>query len=545
MAVHLIMTFLWAGKVFKNIGVIPAGSVAVKQVVSDRTEHILTYIMTEIVAVILIYLFWNLVFYLINNFRKVHLIFIMLFVLGTVVMALCWPYVFTLSEDNFITYSCAVRLTPDYWHNAYSSYVYGACLLFFPVDFMILLVQWSFYLFAVGYIFFRIEKIAPRLKYLAFLLFLFPSSFLIIRDSYRIFQYLIIALIFVSILLFDIIEKKKRTLLQMIPICFLAALMAVWRSEGILWASALILIYIIFAPGEKLKLKLSKLGIFAIAFLIVSAPQKIGMEKYYGKAYHIVNTVQKLRIMFTTGDLNIDYPGAEDDIAAIDAVIPHEYIAAYGINSYLRYNTGVSGFKDINQFKATSEEANRYIRAYFNIARHNPGLYLKLLADTAFVSFDGAYRFYPPGYYALEKELPQWTFDAWDAGRGDMFSNTHTVLWDRVTSKLGVGEKLCELQGSYGTFMQGHKVYLIMFFVYIAFLLWSFVSGVVRVIRKKDYIRLSFGLFALALLGEFMAVLIVTPAYGYTYFLITNYLVLTLGLGHLVLAAGNNKKQRQ
>ncbi len=537
MAIHAILTFIWAGKVFKNIGVIPAGSVAIKMNVSDRFEQAMAYIFTELIAIILIWLLWKLVFYLINNFRRIHILFLVIFVVGVIVLALCWPYVFSVSEDNFITYACAVRLTPDYWHNAYSSFIYGACLLVFPVDFMILLVQWSFYLFAVAYIFFRVEKIAPKIKYIAFVLFILPGAFLIIRDSYRIFQYLIISVIFCSIIFFDIIEKRKRKLTEVIFIAVLAAFLAVWRSEGVLWASAFFVIYILFGSGEILRQKLLRLGIFVAAFLIISTPQGIGMEKYYGNAYHVVNTVHKLRIMLTIPEINLEYEGAEEDLAAIDAVIPHEYIMAYGIKSYLRYNTGVSGFKDINQFKATNEETKRYIAAYINIARHNPKIFMKVVADAAFVSFKGSYQFYPTTNYQPEKELPDWTFDGWDAGRGDIFSNTHTALWNIYTSKLGVGEKLCEAQAKYSGFFMTYKIYFVLFIAYLFFLAGLFVTGIIMLIRKKDFMKFSLGLFGLVILGEYLAVMIVTPAYGYTYFIITNYLVVSLLLGSVTMVA--------
>ena len=402
---------------------------------------------------------------------------------------------------------------------------------------MILLVQWSVYLFAVAYIFFRVEKIAPKIKYIAFILFILPSSFLIIRDSYRIFQYLIVSIIFCSIILFDIIEKRKRKLPEIIGIAVLAAFLAVWRNEGVLWASALFVIYILFGTKEKIRKKVIGLAIFAAAFLVISVPQKIGMQKYYGNAYHVVNTVHKLRIMMTIPEINLEYEGADEDLAAIDAVIPCEYIKAYGIKSYLRYNTNVSGFKDINQFKATDEETKRYIAAYINIARHNPGIYMKVVADAAFVSFTGAYKFYPTTYYQPENELPDWSFDAWDTGRGDIFSNTHTALWNMYTSKLGVGEKLCDLQTKYTGFFMTHKIYFVLFIAYLIFLMGLFVVGVITLIRKKDFKLFSFGLFGLGILAEYLAVMIVTPAYGYTYFLITNYLVVSLLLGTLVMVA--------
>ncbi len=82
-----------------------------------------------------------------------------------------------------------------------------------------------------------------------------------------------------------------------------------------------------------------------------------------------------------------------------------------------------------------------------------------------------------------------------------------------------------------------YKIYFVLFIAYLFFLAGLFVTGIIMLIRKKDFMKFSLGLFGLVILGEYLAVMIVTPAYGYTYFIITNYLVVSLLLGSVTMVA--------
>ena len=542
--IHALLTVIWQGKVFKSVGINPSGTIPLNRVITHKTEIALAYLVTEAIALLLVFLFWKLFFYIIENYRKSYILFIILFFVGIIFLAFCWPYVFSLSEDNLITYSCAVRLSPDYWHCAYSSYIYGACLLFFPVDFMILGIQWLFLVFMTAYTFYRVDRIAPRLKYLVFIFYLLPSFLVIMRDSYRIFQYLIIALIYAAIILFDILEAKERSMKEAILIAALGAFLAVWRSEGIVWATAWYVIYVLFTSSAKIRLRLCKILAFLILFLLISAPQEIGMKTYYGKDYQIVNTLTKLSTLLNTKDLNLEYKGAAEDLQAIDAVIPHELIAEFGLMSYLRYNSGVKGYADINQSGVPAEDTQKYLKAYYNIALHNPKIYFTTLVNTITVSFAGEWAYANPYFDGEPAEIPNWSYGAWDVGRNDLYSNYHTYLWNEITSKTKVGEKAQDFQDKCSQLLTGSKRLLYTFIALCVIDLWLFIRGIFAFIKKKDFASLSFGLIGAVLLAEYAALIIVVPAYGSAYFMITNYLSLALAYAALVRRVIDIKKKK-
>lgn len=531
---HSLLTIAWQSKVFKNVGLNPSGTTPLNQVITHKSEIGLAYILTEAFALLFVFLFWKLFFHIIENFKKSYVVFISLFFIGLIFLALCWPYVFAYSIDNLVTYSCAVRLTPDYWHCAYSSYIYGACMLFFPVDFMILGIQWLFFLFMIAYTYYRAEKVAPKLKYLVIAIFLLPSFLVIMRDSYRIFQYLIIALIYAAIVLFDIIEGRQRTFKETILIAALGAFLAVWRSEGIIWATAWYVIYILCISAKEIRAKICKLLIFAVLFLLISIPQEIGMKTYYGKDYQIVNTLTKLRTLLNTPEVNLQYEGAEKDMEAIDTVMPHQLIAEYGLAAYLRYNSQVKGYSDINQSGVPADITKDFLKAYYSIALHNPKIYFRALVNTITISLAGECAFPDPYYAGEPSDIPPYKYDAWDIGRNDLYSNYHTYIWDEIASKTKVGEAAIEFHNKYDQLLTGSRRLLYAFIALCIIELWLFISGIIKFVKRKDLASLSFGLFGIVLLAEYAALTIVVPAYASSYYLTTNYLSLILAYAALI-----------
>ena len=123
-----------------------------------------------------------------------------------------WPDSFLRSIDNLVTYSDALRFYPDYWHSAYTSFVYCACLMFFPMPFSISFLQCVFFVFDLAYIFIRIRKIFPGKKaapYLVFAIFFIPECFILMSDPYRTEIYALTCVFAVSKILLDTLSKKK------------------------------------------------------------------------------------------------------------------------------------------------------------------------------------------------------------------------------------------------------------------------------------------------------------------------------------------------
>ena len=128
---------------------------------------------------------------------------------------------------------------------------------------------------------------------------------------------------------------------------------------------------LLFDPKRNLKRFLCFFAVFCACFLAVSFPQKVGNEKYYGSDYSIINSFCVLTNVFNMADSNLEYDGVEEDLAAIEAVVPIEQIRVLGMEGYRRYNY-YNGHADINQSLTDMETGKRYIKAFYNICLHNP-----------------------------------------------------------------------------------------------------------------------------------------------------------------------------
>ena len=542
MAFHTLLTFLWADRVLKNIGEIAIGTKAMNDVVSRRFENIMAYVFSELFAILLIYLFWKLFFHVISNFRKSYAVFLILFIAGSLLLLLSWPAVFARDIDNFITYSSAVRLTPDYWHSAYSSFIYAGCMFFFPGDFMITIIQWAFFVFMLAYFYYRIENIAPKLKYLVFAVFLLPDTLYIIMDSYRISQYAIIVLIYIALTMIDVIEKRDRGFWEYIAIAALGAFLAVWRNEGIIFSTAFFLIHVICTGSKSLWKKLQRILFFAVLFGIILIPQKIGEAKYYGRDYHIVNSLYTIRAFLNDPETHFDYDKAEDDLSAIGAVVPVNVIKEYGLQGYTRYNYSVKGNMDFNQSLSRKEESAAYMSAYASILFHNPQSVTKLLWDSIFYALSSRRVYFWPLPVPEEEHvpLPALGTEIWDFSSADFYSNAHTAFLNSFTEKLGIGDKLINAHTQYSSFFFEKKGYLISFFVLCAFHIWVFACGLIRLFRKKDLTAFCLGLANLIMPCEYLALFMVMPARAYIYLIIPFYI--SLALGYCVLASKCREK---
>ena len=539
--IHIIVSVIFSHSVFKNTGENVSGLITVNEIVSLRFETVLAYILTVLTASVLIVMLWKLVFHIIFQFKKSYILFGILYLAGLVFVILSFPDNFLYgSPDNFITYACAVRLTPDYWHNAYSSIIYGACMLVFPSALSVSIIQWSFFLFTVAYIYHRTEAVCPLRfpKYLVFLIFILPNTPFIIHDAYRIFQYAAIMLLYASVILFDMLEKKMRPLSELLTIAFLGAFLGIWRSEGILICGLMFAIYIIFSFRKKAGTIVFFGVLFAALLLLISVPQKIGIKKYYGKDYSVINSMSFLQVLLNC-DGDFSYSGAEEDLAAIDAVTPTDLIKGYGISGYRYYNSEVKGNTDFNQSAVPEEEAKAFLSAYTNILIHNIKPVIKNMLETVYSSYTGKHRFYN---YVPEKsiEIPELDSVSWSISR-EMFLSDNPYISKNIPGGNHPLTKLYTFRNRIILFLMNNMILLSVFILILLGNAFLFIRGLVGMIRKKDSVRFAAGLVSLSLLAEYAALFIIVPATSYLYFTIYNYTSLLLFLAALVYDLRSSK----
>lgn len=535
-SVHFLLTFLFERiSLILNLDKDIIASIAKNNIVSDSFERIEGYIFAKLFALIFIVFIWRLIFFVIDNFKETYVrAFTIVAVLGGVLFALMWPAPFVYSEDNLITYAYALRLWPEYWHSAYTSFIYSACLMVVPFSFFIGVFQWLFFTFVLGYVYKRIrecEKLPSKGRYFVFLIFALPGIFILVSNSYRTEIYTLLCLYFVSRILFDILDSKSASGMELVKFMFLCGLVSVWRSEGMILGLLGFGIYLIFVQKYKFIKVVLMSALMVGVFVITLLPQKLGDIKYYGKDYSFINSFVNLQNILNTSWADLSYEGVEEDMAAFEAVTPIPLLKKYGMDGYRRYNYA-NGRGDINQSLASDEVASAYMSAYYNLLLHNPGIYartqLTMLANILMIK---------PGYYIagydgeIEEDYAPWTLEVWNVGRDDIANSAGetsalgTALYKGVTAFFDFVGKIMTKSYFYP---------LILLFI-PSFEVFIFVREIVRAIKKKENL-LGFAGLSFVLLLQAFAIVLVLPyaslvylhAYYYSSFIVVLLYILNL-----------------
>lgn len=507
------------------------------QIISDRGEKILFYIIAKVLSAVIIYFLWKVIFYFADNIKnkKYLWIFAGLFVFLCVLFGvILYRSVLLRSADNYITYAYAKRLLPEYWHSAYTSYLYTACMMVFPHPISINVFQWFFITFDLAYIYTRLEtceKLKGKFKWLFFLIFTLPNTFILVTDPYRTEVYAIICMFFISVLALDAVEEKQRAWYEYVALLILAALLGVWRSEGIIlgvcgFIAALIFVY---------RLPIKRIALYSIcvllAFVIISIPQKLGDKKYYGKDYTIINSFPTLQNILNHSYSHLDYEGAEEDLEAINRVVPLEVVQLYGMDGYRRYNIK-NGRTDINQSYASDEDGEAYVKAFYNMVLHNLKIYAKTqltMWGTSVFALDNSF-YVGPVNVVYDEELPPMVIELWDTGQREFVEDCHFGNWAKSETRAVFANKCLYLRSAAEEFIRNRlhlsTIQLLLILAGIIYIvLKEFVSFC---LKKRDMMGL--GALALILLGQYAVIILVMPMGAQVYFHATYYCMLLVEL---------------
>ncbi|MBQ3906462.1 MAG: hypothetical protein II743_06790 [Lachnospiraceae bacterium] len=495
---------------------------------SDAFERIMAYGLSKLFAAIIIWATWKLIFIVLRKFKtdRTVRLFTILFFVGLLLRIFLWPNGFIHSYDNYVTYSYAIHLYPEYWHSAYTSVVYCACIMVLPHPIAVSLFQWLFFVVDLGYLFARMQanpNIKKAIKWFVFLIVFVPGTYFMVMDSYRTEIYALTCMFYLTKIIFDVWEEKHYSNLDLICMAFLSAFLAVWRTEGILLGGMGFFAILIFEKKVQLKKLILWLAVFAAAFLLVSFPQKVGNEKYYGSDYSIINSFFVLRNVFNRSDANLSYQGAQEDIAAIEAVVPIEAIQAYGLDGYRRHNYMNGHLTDMNQSVADMAAGKAYVKAFYSIALHNTLIYAQTQLGLLKVVLCLRTEPYIEGStVTLSKDYPHWDFPAWSVGEGELFTFPGVLDWylwgPRKAFAEGfenLGNQLAELR---------RKTYLSFAILFMIPLLCgcTFLQGVIGFFKtkkgQKSLRQLLFAYLSMMLLGQYAIITLVMPERSLSYF---------------------------
>ncbi len=495
------------------------------QVMTSGAERVLGYIIARFFAALIIYLIWMLIYFIVDHIEKKRyvLMFTAFFLIGLLVLAFLWPDSFTRSNDNLITYSYGLRLFPEYWHSAYTSLIYLACLMVCPTPFSISILQWLMFVFCLGYLYKRLsenEKLKKGAKWTVFLIFFVPDTYILVSDPYRTELYALACMFYISLILMDILDGKKRNILDRIWLIGLSAFIAVWRTEGIILGFLGVLAILIFNSKLNKRAIAVHLLAFLILFVIISIPQKLGDKKYYGSDYSIINSFATLRNIFNRTDSNLTYAGADEDIAAIEAVVPVEAIRLYGMEGYRKYNV-LNGHTDMNQSITDAETGKAYVKAFYSLVLHNPKAYVLTqlgMVKTALGISQSEYIEKISGPFELSRYYPDYTYNAWDIGQEDLLSAPYVMEWLGSSFRLNGYGIISRLHNVFYGFFKKIHIHTAILIAMVLFELYIVIRELVRGIRMRNFRDCGFGFVALTLLLQAAAITLVMPAGVLSYF---------------------------
>lgn len=531
---HFLLTFFLERTcfVFKdNFSFV--NEIARNNYVSDKFEMFLVYLLSKLCAAIFIAFFWRIVFGIIKKRipGKTALLFGFVFLIGVAIGWCQYPNMFSLAIDNYTTYAQAIRFVPTYWQSVYTGVVYAGSMMVVPHPFAIYLFQWLLFVGVVGYIYNGVEKTfnSKNLKYLTLLLFFLPESYYLVFDAYRNNYFAMLCLFYFAYIFFalrkpDVTVDTK----ELVGISLLSAFIAVWRSEGFLVGAGGI-VMLCFLYHKNWKKLISIVVIFLGAVLLLNSVQGIGAKKYYGKDYSIVNTTDVLRNILNDPNTNLLYPGAEEDLMALEEIIPIQVLKEAGMTGFRNYNW-TSGRENFNQTLASDEAAAAYMSAYYRIIWNNMSGYLNVQTNAFFEALGLQVRHTVYGYTGTNyTNLESFQYHQWLIGYEELQDTPFTTKWVESPKRIWLYNVTTwaltvwrELWTGFGIDTLLHIVILLADFF---LLIWGFI----QVLLEKQKRFWEYIIYFLIILGEFAALFLFMPVGRTEYLypmLYSSYLIL-------------------
>lgn len=532
--IHMVISALFSALFFRHDPLpfelmLPARDIFYSQG-CERTVHIL---MSLLFGFLLICIIWHILFLLIEKKRKFPFLLV---ALSFVISVLVLPGNFTYEPDNLLSYSFAVRNIADYWQSVYLGCLYRGALYVFPHPMALPFIQLTSLIGVVYYISERVRSLFGKTQaILTWLVVLLPEFWEIGINPYRNCIYTIMSLWFFSVLFFDCIEKKKRPVREVFFICFAGAFLSVFRSEGIIAAGVLLaaLLMIYKVPVKKLY----KLLLFTVCVCVTfSIPQKLGEKKYYGKDYSMINNMNILKDVLSDKNVNLEFDTAEEDLKAINRIVPLEGLMIYGIQEY-RANNFVKN-NTVNQSFASKEEQDAFIKGARDIILHNPGVFLKnrlaVFCEANGISSERE------GVYPSEEYLQLYAtlVTQWNYSYEEIITDSYPVFLFQNEAKIDLSNKLTDVQNAYYGFVYGGSLFfvsrILIFLLFPVLILYD-----IRLSGKKE--RIFFAWTELLLLVQLAAIILFSPEGRRVYYYAVFYVML---LGCFLLSLDIIKKSR-
>lgn len=499
-------------------------SVSMDDRFDQSMQSTVLYIFGKLIALILICFLYYLIRIVIKSVKEkifplyVSIILGIFFAAFIFYFCIYWPASFAW-DDSYMIYEFALRLVPWYWHHFLTSAWYVGCLMVFPHPLTMSLIQLLGFVAVMIWLFYKLGKsfkISYPIRFLILLICLVPATFWLVAQVYRNCIYAIILMFYIPFILFEEADKAELSPKKMFFICALSALLAVWRTEGILIGITGMVICLFKVYKVSTKRKIYAVLIFSVLFVFLGAPQKIGDIKYYGKDYFIVSTMEPVRNILNDEKVNISYKGAEDDLEAIDAYAPIECMRYRGIEEVRGYFYE-QGHMDIDQSLAGKEVQSAYLKAFARLAIHNMGPYIKSQMNFMFKAIGADWKF-QMGEYTGEHIPTKYDYSLYKLGAEDFYAAKGVYAYTNNRVYVSILNVVALLTFKYRTLMQNSGISTGICVFIILFDLFIVIRELIRLIRRKKGLSVSYFAFSLLLLIQFGLVTMTVPSYYSLYF---------------------------
>ncbi len=514
--IHILLSFIYERFIFyfhDNYNALL--TLRTESIVSFNAEKVIIYILTKLISVLIIWGVWKLIFLIYERRmpRKVFAPVLVLFVFLLIVLLISYPDSFGLEMDNYENYIMVKRFIPTYWQHILTGIYYGACMMVIPHPISVQLLQLVGVTCVIGYIFYCITERCDCAKaYYLFLILLMPETYYLVINPYRGDLYSVIVIFYIAYMFFEIYEYHDViTYKRIIFGSFITMIVMSWRSEGKLIGLVGCAIFII--SFFRIHVGAKKILVFLIStFLMVvtiSKVQEIGSTKYYGNDYMIINTIEVLRNIFNNENANLSYDGVEENLEAIDSVIPVEVIKEQGQSGFRNYNW-TKGHLDYNQTLVSDEQSDAYMKSYYNIVVHNIDDYLNVQLNCLYRSLqiDPTWDEF---WYEDEPtvQLEKFQYTQWVDGRNELYSDGMTERIAESNKRQFANTILNKVITAWRDIMNSSGINVIKNIGLIVSVLAMLFYEMFNIRENKE--ALFFVLMSLALLGQLAGIILFMP----------------------------------
>ncbi len=529
--VHFLASFFWSGLIFidEDFGF---DLIVMNDVVSKRMEHHIHVIVSKITAFLLILLIWKTIDLIVKKRIQVKewVVFLLVFVFYSIIHAFYFPESFASFEyDNFMTYAYAIRNLPFYWHGALTSIYYSACLNVIPHPIIIQEFSIAFFSALVPFCLFRTKKT----KLFVAILFLIPEAWSIITNPYRNNFYTILLLWTVLLVLYEKQQKRTLSIARAVVYVFLCSILAVWRTEGILFAIGLMVILLLVENRPTMKHMIGYIILFLAFSVLLNTPQKIGTDKYYGKDYVVLTSQGWLCTILSNPNANLSYEGAKEDLEAIQAIIPVDYLVRYSDEAFRVYNYEQG--RSVTQSTADSDTQKEYMSATYRILFHNVSRFISNRLKIMLDSNDVGYQFPQYDYLGDEIVFPVTYTDEfsmlWQQGMEDLFGTYHLEDWRQNAFRINAYQQIRNVRNIWSDMFNVRYITFFGALLYVGYcILWLCIKPIRR---KHNQVTWYLPFLVLIGIGEIALVTLGAPVGREAYYFPV-YLFLLLVMSHIV-----------